>query len=84
MINNFYRRDFYAFSSDVAGACTYGSDDMSKRNCTRYSFRVAFVLSMLALSRQRMCKGRRHEQAAGFGLYQSSEIPPRAAVLLVR
>jgi hypothetical protein len=28
MINNFYLEDFYAFSSHVAGACTYGSDDM--------------------------------------------------------
>jgi hypothetical protein len=27
MINNFYIEYFYAFSSDVAGACTYGSDD---------------------------------------------------------
>jgi hypothetical protein len=27
MINNFCPEDFYAFSSDVAGACTYGSDD---------------------------------------------------------
>jgi hypothetical protein len=27
MINNFYLEDFYAFSSDVARACTYGSDD---------------------------------------------------------
>jgi hypothetical protein len=27
MINNFYIEDFYAFSSYVAGACTYGSDD---------------------------------------------------------
>jgi hypothetical protein len=27
MINNFYLEDFYAFLSDVARACTYGSDD---------------------------------------------------------
>jgi hypothetical protein len=29
MINNFYIEYFYAFSSDVAGACTYRSDAMS-------------------------------------------------------
>jgi hypothetical protein len=32
MINNFYLEDFYAFSSYVAGACTYGSDDTSREN----------------------------------------------------
>jgi hypothetical protein len=30
MINNFYIEDFYAFSSNVAGACTYDSDDTSR------------------------------------------------------
>jgi hypothetical protein len=30
MINIFYIEDFYAFSSDVARACTYGSDDIIK------------------------------------------------------
>jgi hypothetical protein len=35
MINNFYIEAVYAFSLDVAGACTYGSDDKSKSAGTK-------------------------------------------------
>jgi hypothetical protein len=40
MISNFYLEDFYAFSSDVAGACTYGSDDSRKVRKTEPEYRL--------------------------------------------
>jgi hypothetical protein len=42
MINNLYIEDFYAFSSDVAGACTYGSDDICI-NLSEYGNRRAVI-----------------------------------------